>query len=72
MSRQENRVLSNIFRHGNTNLSKYPQSDVGDLKLPGKHVGRGVVMARVEAQKPFEILNVHLSLGDSDQMWQML
>lgn len=71
MSMQENRVVGNISRHGNAILSKYPQSDVTDLKLPGKHTGRGAVMARMEAPNPFYVINVHLSLGEADQRMQV-
>jgi len=71
MSTQENRIVGNISRHGNAILSKYPQSDIRDLKLPGKHTGRGAIIARVEAPKPFYVLNVHLSLGAADQMRQV-
>ncbi len=71
MSSQENRVVGNISRHGNAILSKYPQSDVTDLKLPGKRAGRGAILARIESPKPFFVLNVHLSLGQLDQMTQV-
>lgn len=71
MSRQENRVVGNISRHGNAILSKYPQGDVEDLKLPGKRAGRGAIVARVDGPKPFHVLNVHLSLGEADQMEQI-
>ncbi|WP_026941784.1 endonuclease/exonuclease/phosphatase family protein [Hellea balneolensis] len=71
MSMQENRIVGNISRHGNAILSKYPQADVCDLKLPGKHTGRGAIMARIEAPKPFHVINVHLSLGEADQIMQI-
>ena len=71
MSAQENRIVGNISRHGNAILSKYPQTDIRDLKLPGSRAGRGAIIARVEASKPFYILNVHLSLGEADQLKQI-
>jgi len=71
MSTQENRVVGNISRHGNAILSKYKQSDIRDLKLPGKRAGRGAIIAKIEAPNPFYILNVHLSLGEADQMRQV-
>lgn len=71
MSTQENRVVGNVSRHGNAILSKHPQSDIRDLKLPGKRAGRGAIIARVDAPKPFYVLNVHLSLGEADQMMQV-
>lgn len=71
ISMQENRIVRNISRHGNAILSKYPQSDIRDLKLPGKHAGRGAIISRIGAPKPFNILNVHLSLGAADQMMQI-
>ena len=71
MSIQENRVVRNISRHGNAILSKHPQSDIRDLKLPGKRAGRGAIISRVGAPKPFRVLNVHLSLGVSHQMMQI-
>lgn len=71
MSTQENRIVGNISRHGNAILSKHEQSDIRDLKLPGNRAGRGAIVARIEAPKPFYILNVHLSLGEADQMRQV-
>lgn len=71
VSTQENRVVGNISRHGNAILSKYPQSDIRDLKLPGKRSGRGAIVSRVDAPKPFYVINVHLSLGERDQMQQV-
>lgn len=71
MSTQENRIVGNISRHGNAILSKHPQTDIRDLKLPGKRAGRGAIIARVDAPKPFYVLNVHLSLGEADQMRQV-
>ncbi len=68
---QENRTVGNISRHGNAILSKYPQSDICDLKLPGKRAGRGAILAKIEAPKPFYVLNVHLSLGRADQIMQV-
>jgi len=71
MSRQENRVVGNISRHGNAILSKHPLTEICDLKLPGRHAGRGAIIARVEGAKPFYVLNVHLSLGEADQLLQI-
>jgi len=65
---QENRTVGNISRHGNAILSKYPQSDICDLKLPGKRAGRGAILAKIDAPQPFYVLNVHLSLGRADHM----
>jgi len=71
MSTQQNRVVGNISRHGNAILTKHGQRDIRDLKLPGKRAGRGAIIARVDAPKPFYVLNVHLSLGEQDQMMQV-
>lgn len=71
MSTQENRIVGNISRHGNAILSKAPQSDIEDLKLPGKRAGRGAILARVEDKIPYYAVNVHLSLGMVDQMAQV-
>jgi len=71
VSTQENRVVGNISRHGNAILSNHPQSDIRDLKLPGKRAGRGAIITRVEAPRPFYVLNVHLSLGETDQLQQV-
>ncbi|MDB2438322.1 endonuclease/exonuclease/phosphatase family protein [Hellea sp.] len=71
MSMQENRIIGNISRHGNAILSKHPQSNIRDLKLPGKRMGRGAVISRIDAPKPVYVLNVHLSLGEADQMTQI-
>jgi len=71
MSAQENRIVGNISRHGNAILSQYPQADIRDLKLPGSRAGRGAIIARIEAPKPFYVLNVHLSLGEADQLKQV-
>lgn len=71
ISTQENRVVGNISRHGNAILSKHKQSDISDLKLPGKRTGRGAILTKINAPKPFHVLNVHLSLGLADQMQQV-
>lgn len=68
---QENRVVGRISRHGNAIMSKHPQFDVQDLKLPGKRAGRGAIFAGIDAPKPFHVLNIHLSLGEADQMRQI-
>jgi len=71
MSTQENRVIRKVSRHGNAILSKAPQTDVQDLKLPGKRTGRGAILAKIDALMPFYVINVHLSLGATDQMTQV-
>lgn len=70
-SSQQNRVVGNVSRHGNAIFSKYPMSDIQDLKLPGRRQGRGAIVARIEAPKPFHVMNVHMSLGVADQMLQV-
>ncbi len=71
ISAQENRVVGNISKHGNAVLSKHRQSATQDLKLPGSRTGRGAILTKIEAEKPFYILNVHLSLGEDDQKNQV-
>lgn len=68
---QENRVIRGISRHGNAILSRYPLSDVRDLKLPGRVPGRGCLIATVEAETRFDVACVHLSLGRRDQALQL-
>lgn len=68
---QENRVIRGISRHGNAILSRYPLSNVRDLKLPGRVPGRGCLIATVEAETRFDVACVHLSLGRRDQALQL-
>ena len=68
---QENRVIRGVSRHGNAILSRYPLSNVRDLKLPGRVPGRGCLIATVEAETRFDVACVHLSLGRRDQALQL-
>lgn len=68
---QENRVIRGVSRHGNAILSRLPLSDIRDLKLPGRVPGRGCLIARVDAPRPFDVACVHLSLGRKDQAMQL-
>lgn len=68
---QENRVIRGVSRHGNAILSRYPLSNVKDLKLPGRVPGRGCLIATVDAETRFDVACVHLSLGKKDQALQL-
>ena len=72
ISMQENRVVGKISRHGNAVLSHIAQDEFSDIKLPGSKPGRGAVISRITASShPLYIVNVHLSLGQADQMKQV-
>jgi endonuclease/exonuclease/phosphatase family metal-dependent hydrolase len=68
---QENRVVRKISRHGNAIFSRYPLRIEDDMKLPGKFVGRGALIARVEHADSFVVVNTHLSLGAVDRAAQL-
>lgn len=68
---QENRVVRKISRHGNAIFSRFPLSIEDDMKLPGKFVGRGALIARVGHADGFVVVNTHLSLGAVDRAAQL-
>jgi len=70
---QENRVVRRISRHGNVIFSRVELEDVHDLTLPAKMGGRGALMAEfpISGTETLMIVNLHLSLGVEDQMYQL-
>lgn len=68
---QENRRIPGVSRHGNAILSRWPMSDVRDLKLPGRIGGRGCLVADVRGKRTLTIACLHLSLGEADQGLQL-
>ena len=69
---QENRVVRGVSRHGNAILSKYPISNVQDLKLPGRVRGRGCLIGRIKTDDVnLTVASLHLSLGAADQHAQL-
>ncbi len=68
---QHNRTVPGISRHGNAILSRWPLSNVRDIKLPGRIAGRGCVMADVAGPVPMRVACLHLSLGAQSQALQL-
>jgi len=68
---QENRRIPGVSRHGNAILSRWPMTQVRDLKLPGQITGRGCLVAEVKGKHDLTIACLHLSLGRSDQVLQL-
>ncbi|NNC37756.1 MAG: hypothetical protein EX271_11565 [Acidimicrobiales bacterium] len=68
---QENRVVRHLSRHGNAILSQHALHDVTDIKLPGRVQGRGAISARIQRHEPVTLVNLHLSLGERDQIIQL-
>ncbi len=68
---QHNRTVPGISRHGNAILSRWPLSNIHDIKLPGRIAGRGCVMADVAAPVPLRVACLHLSLGAPSQVVQL-
>jgi len=68
---QENRRVPGISRHGNAILSRWPLTNIRDLKLPGRFAGRGCLVADVEGRYALTIACLHLSLGAADRRLQL-
>jgi len=68
---QHNRTIPGVSRHGNAILSRWPLTDVRDMKLPGRIAGRGCLVAEVEGPVPLRVACLHLSLGAADQVVQL-
>ena len=70
---QENRTVRKISRHGNLILSRKEMGDAHDLKLPARMGGRGALIAcyPLSATEHLTVVNLHLSLGEEDQTYQL-
>ena len=68
---QHNRTVPGVSRHGNAILSRWPLTNVRDMKLPGRIAGRGCLVADIEGPAPLRVACLHLSLGASDQGIQL-
>lgn len=68
---QENRRVPGVSRHGNAILSRWPITNVRDLKLPGSVAGRGCLVADIEGRHDLTVACLHLSLGAADQGRQL-
>jgi endonuclease/exonuclease/phosphatase family metal-dependent hydrolase len=68
---QHNRTVPGISRHGNAILSRWPLTNIHDLKLPGRIGGRGCVIADVAGPAPMRVACLHLSLGAAAQAQQL-
>lgn len=69
---QTNRRLGKLAQHSLGFLSRYPFTDVEEIRLPGAVPGRGALMVRFETgSEPLLVLVVHLALSRRGRIRQL-